>query len=58
MHSALDGFSGAAVFTVLKSLRMTHKDGTVAESLLHVGGAVVRCEDTARTRVQVIKPLG
>ena len=29
----------------------------VTESLLHVGDVVVRCEDAARTRVQVIKPF-
>ena len=29
----------------------------VAESLLHVGDVVVRREGTARTRVQVVKPL-
>ena len=30
---------------------------SVAESFLNVGNLIVRCQDTSRARVQVVKPL-
>ena len=60
------GFGSAAGFSVFQlwvqertaasTLSATHPD-SVAESLLHIGDAVVRRQDTARTRVQVTEPL-
>ena len=42
--------------TAAPALATSHPD-SVAESFLNVGNVVVRCQDTSRTRVQVVKPL-
>ena len=60
------GFDVSAVFSVFKlwvlegtpaSALATSHPGSVAESFLNIGNAVVRRQDTLRARVQVIKPL-
>ena len=60
------GFGGAAGFCVFQlrfqegattsALATSHPD-SVTQSFLHVGDAVLRCQDTSTARVQVVKPL-